>query len=314
MAKKSFDKNKILKNIGTSIPSSSTVFEDPESNEKAVTMPLRNVKKILIANIEPDPNQPRMVFDDESIKDLAESIIKHGLLQPITVIEKEKDKYTILTGERRFRAVKKNGSEYIDCVVLKVENEKDKQAKQIIENLVREDLTPIERAYAIQEYKKFLGEEISWKEVEKELNISETRRKQFLALTRLPEDIRQRISNEKRENKLKITERHARALLKIKDEEKQNDLIDKIVQENLTSDEAMKRAVELADEAKKADVIALGQNAVKVYKIKENISYRTDKELLKELQKHIERIKEAMKLIKNAEGVTAVPPEDNLAD
>jgi ParB family chromosome partitioning protein len=113
------------------------------------------VREIDLNRISPNPYQPRKYFNEKAIKELSESIKKHGLLQPIIVVEKDND-YMILAGERRFRATKEAGFDTIRAIVADIESENLRELA-IIENIQREDLNPIELGIAykelIEEYK-----------------------------------------------------------------------------------------------------------------------------------------------------------------
>ncbi|MBP3501946.1 MAG: ParB/RepB/Spo0J family partition protein [Clostridia bacterium] len=102
------------------------------------------IHKIKITEIEPNKDQPRRIFNSESIDELAESIKKYGVIQPIIVSKKE-NYYEIIAGERRWRASKKAGLEEIPCIIRESE-EKEKKEIALIENIQREDLNPIEKA------------------------------------------------------------------------------------------------------------------------------------------------------------------------
>jgi len=107
------------------------------------------VREISIESISPNPFQPRTHFDDSALEELSQSIQKHGLLQPIIVIEKE-DGYMLLAGERRLRATKRAGHERIKAIVADIASENLRELA-LIENIQREDLNPIELAKAYQE-------------------------------------------------------------------------------------------------------------------------------------------------------------------
>jgi len=107
------------------------------------------VREINLNRISPNPYQPRKYFNEKAIKELSESIKKHGLLQPIIVVEKDDD-YMILAGERRFRATKEAGFETIRAIVADIESENLRELA-IIENIQREDLNPIELGVAYKE-------------------------------------------------------------------------------------------------------------------------------------------------------------------
>lgn len=131
------------------------LFETEPVSNKPIVKDL-NSKEILEIDIEKiyaRDNQPRKSFDDESIDDLAKSIEKYGLLNPI-VVRKKNDKYEIVAGERRYRAVKKLGLKTIDAIIKDYE-EKDVEVLSLIENIQREDLKVLEEANA---YKKLSTE------------------------------------------------------------------------------------------------------------------------------------------------------------
>lgn len=106
------------------------------------------VKEIKIIEIEPNRNQPRKKFDEEALEELAESIKRYGLLQPIIVAKKE-DYYEIIAGERRWRAAKKAGLKAIPAIIKEIDEQTNKEIA-LIENIQREDLNPIEKARAIK--------------------------------------------------------------------------------------------------------------------------------------------------------------------
>lgn len=101
-----------------------------------------------VTAIDPDPNQPRTFFDESSIRDLGDSIASGGLIQPIRVREHPENpfRFQIVTGERRWRAAKLAGMQKIQCI--KVDEEADTEELQLIENIHREDFTPLEEARA----------------------------------------------------------------------------------------------------------------------------------------------------------------------
>ena len=106
------------------------------------------VEQIKLINIEPNRDQPRKKFNEESLEELSESIKKYGVIQPIIVTNKD-EYYQIIAGERRWRAAKKAGLSTIPCIV---RNEEERKRKEIalIENIQREDLNPIEKAMGIK--------------------------------------------------------------------------------------------------------------------------------------------------------------------
>ena len=117
--------------------------EREESNNK-----VENVQSIKIIEIEPNRNQPRRIFDEEALLELAESIKQYGLLQPIIVTKKD-GYYEIVAGERRWRACKKAGLVEIPAIIREDDEKKNKEIA-LIENIQREDLNPIEKAMGIK--------------------------------------------------------------------------------------------------------------------------------------------------------------------
>jgi ParB family chromosome partitioning protein len=126
------------------------IFEDVEdAYSKDLGSSQDLVREIELERISPNPYQPRKYFNEAAIKELSESIKKHGLLQPIIVVEKDNN-YMLLAGERRFRATKEAGFTTIRAIVADIESENLRELA-IIENIQREDLNPIELAIAYKE-------------------------------------------------------------------------------------------------------------------------------------------------------------------
>lgn len=119
---------------------STTISEEQEENEV--------VQNIKISDIEPNKDQPRRIFDEEALTELAESIKKYGVIQPIIVTKKD-NYYQIVAGERRWRASKKAGMSEIPAIVRENDEKKNKEIA-LIENIQREDLNPIEKARGIK--------------------------------------------------------------------------------------------------------------------------------------------------------------------
>jgi ParB family chromosome partitioning protein len=189
------------------------------------------------------------VFDEATLGELAVSIRRHGVLQPILVEYCEDgDYYRIISGERRYRAAGMAELSVIPCLVRVVE-EGDRLAQQLVENIQREDLSPVDKARGLLELRARLGAEGTWGHIEALTGLSERRRKQFVALLRLPEDIqRDIVSTGAGRSERQITEKHARALLRLGDyPDEQRRLYDLI----RTSEEPISgdRAFELAGEA-----------------------------------------------------------------
>ena len=194
------------------------------------------VRLIPIHQIVEDPDQPRKGYDEEGLHGLAESIRRYGLLNPITVRPLPDGKtYQIVTGERRWRAAELAGLTEIPCIVKPIEHE-TALTEQLIENLQREDLAPIDKARALKQLKD--SRKLTNRELAQMLGLSERTISIWLGLLELPEEIgEQVISASGRPPAGSITESHARSLMDLEDPELQTRVAEKIREEELTSDE-----------------------------------------------------------------------------
>ena len=184
-----------------------------------------SLNEIELSKIEPNPDQPRSVFEEEPLEELAVSIRNFGVIQPITLKEIDNDRYMIICGERRFRAAKKEGLERIPAYIKTAEDD-DVMELALLENIQREDLNAIETALAYQKLLDNSGqtqEQLSERVGKKRTTISN-----YLRLLRLPADIQVCIKNRK------IDMGHARTLLSIEDPEIQLALNDRILKEGLS--------------------------------------------------------------------------------
>ncbi len=183
------------------------------------------IQEIPIDNIRPNPYQPRKEFPKQGLEELSQSIREYGLLQPITVRKLGSDGYELVAGERRLRASKMIGMEYISAIVINT-YEKDSAILAMIENLQRENLHYLDEAkgYAslIQDH-GFTQEEIAKKIGKNQSTIANK-----IRLLRLSDNIKKMIL----ENNL--TERHARALLKLPDDELKIKVIKQIIRKKHT--------------------------------------------------------------------------------
>lgn len=171
----------------------------------------RRVLELPTESIRPNPMQPRQVFEEAGIRDLAESIRRHGILQPLTV-RRTATGWELVAGERRLRAARIAGLREVPCLVAQV-GEEDSALLALMENLQRRDLDCWEEAQAIARLISRYG--LSQEEAARRLGRAQPTVANKLRLLRLPEDVRALL----RENGL--TERHARALLRLQDPEVQ---------------------------------------------------------------------------------------------
>lgn len=183
-----------------------------------------NVIQISLDDIVANPYQPRKKFSEEELIELAESIKNMGLIQPITV-RKLANKYEIIVGERRFRAAKLAGLKYISAIVVRFTDEQS-AVIALIENIQRQDLNFIEEAEALAmllEKYGFTQKELAIKIGKKQSTVSNK-----LRLLTLPEIIKDLlVMND-------LTERHGRALLKLKSEDDIHHVIKAVIKNNLT--------------------------------------------------------------------------------
>lgn len=186
----------------------------------------QNIRKIELEKIIPNRLQPRQDFDEEAIKELAASIKKHGLAQPIIVQEIEGGKYEIIAGERRFRAFKYLGLKHIEAIVKKNMEDSKKLAMALIENLQRENLNSVERALA---YKKLISDfSMSQTEVAEFCGKSKYAVSNSIRLLELDDEILNSLRNGS------IDEGHARALLAVPDKAERKRVFERVISEKLS--------------------------------------------------------------------------------
>ncbi|KYG60191.1 nucleoid occlusion protein [Planococcus maritimus] len=199
------------------------------------------VVKIPLEKIHANQFQPRTVFDEEKIEELARTIHVHGVIQPIVVRDSQREGfYEIIAGERRFRAMTSLGWEEVPAIVRQL-SDKETASIALIENLQREELTAIEEAHA---YSNLLQiQEITQEALAQRLGKSQSAVANKLRLLKLPEIVQQALLSRS------ITERHARALLPVKDPELQQQLLEQLLEEGLNVKELEQRIRNLADQA-----------------------------------------------------------------
>ena len=175
--------------------------------------------------IRPNPYQPRRVFTEESLSELSQSIKQYGLLQPITVRKLNHSYYEIIAGERRWRAVCKAGFTHIKAFVQPAIDE-DSAMIALIENLQRENLHFFEEAEAYLSLMKEHG--LTQEELARRLGKNQSTVANKMRILKLPPSVKEMITT------YKLTERHARALLRLHNEDAQVRLIKDITQKNLS--------------------------------------------------------------------------------
>ncbi len=182
------------------------------------------VLQVPIEDIVPNRAQPRVVFDDESLQELADSIKEHGIIQPL-VLRRSGDKYEIVAGERRYRAAKKAGLAGVPAIITTMTDAEAAEAA-IVENIQRKDLTAIEEA---RSFKSILDKgDLSQADLAKKMGVSQSAISNKLRLLSLDEEVQQAVLESK------ISERHARSLLKVANKEDQKELLHRVINERLT--------------------------------------------------------------------------------
>ncbi|MDR7239122.1 ParB/RepB/Spo0J family partition protein [Neobacillus drentensis] len=192
-------------------------FFSDEGNEESV-------QEIKLTELRPNPYQPRKTFQQETIDELKESIIEHGILQPL-VVRKSIRGFEIVVGERRFRAAKEAKLETVPAVVREL-SEQQMMELAVLENLQREDLNPIEEGLAYQMLMEKL--KLTQEEVAKRLGKSRPHIANHVRLLTLPPKIQEFISTGK------ISMGHGRALLGLREKAKIPAVVEKVIKEALS--------------------------------------------------------------------------------
>ncbi|WP_145524241.1 nucleoid occlusion protein [Virgibacillus sp. SK37] len=210
--------------------SSKDIDEESYQSDEVIQLPVKDII--------PNRYQPRSIFDNEKIQELAQTIHTHGMIQPIVVRKYENDQYEIIAGERRWRAVQSLGWETISAIVREM-TDTETASVALIENLQREELTVIEEAFA---YSKLLEmHSLTQEALAQRLGKNQSTIANKLRLLKLPKEVQDALLN-----KL-ITERHARALIKLKDEEKQNKILQIIIENELNVKQTEERVAKMQE-------------------------------------------------------------------
>lgn len=215
------------KGLDALIPESSVRKNAKTEVEKQVVIE-KVIKKeevmVKISEVEPNRNQPRKNFDEDALLELSESIKQFGIIQPL-VVQKRKDYYEIIAGERRWRAAKIAGLKEVP-VIIKDYTDQEIVEISLIENIQREDLNPIEEAQA---FKRLLTEfHLKQDEVAEKVSKSRTAVTNSMRLLKLDERVQQMVIDDM------LSTGHARALLATDDKEQQYSLANKIFEEKMS--------------------------------------------------------------------------------
>ena len=233
------------------------VKEEPKVIEKVVEKIVEKPAeiKLRISEIEPNRNQPRKDFNEDTLEELADSIRVYGVLQPL-LVQKEEGHYRIIAGERRWRAAKKAGLKEVPAII------KDYTSQQVIEislieNIQREDLNPIEEAMA---YKRLLDEfDLKQDEVAERVSKSRVVITNSIRLLKLDERVQNMLIQDM------LSAGHGRALLPIEDKEEQYALALRIVDEMLSVRETEKIVKGILNPKKKKEAVGFSESEELAY-------------------------------------------------
>ena len=215
-----------------------------------------SINEIELAKITVNPNQPRREFDETALQELADSIAEIGIIQPITLRKLSDDEYQIIAGERRYRASQRAGLKTIPAYIRTADDE-NMMEMALIENIQREDLNPIEEAFA---YKRLLEEfNLKQDEVAERVSKSRTAVTNSIRLLKLNEKVQQMVIDDM------IQTGHARALLGIEDLEKQYNMAQKVFDEKLSVRETEKLVKKVQKEKEEVEKTKMDKQLEIVY-------------------------------------------------
>jgi len=203
-----------------------------------------SVTNLKISEIEPNKHQPRVAFDEEALRELADSIRVHGVIQPLVVRPMEKGGYQIVAGERRWRAARMAGLSEVPVVIRQLDDNETLEIA-IIENLQREDLNPIELALGYQALMDQYG--LTQEQVAQKLGKSRSVIANTIRLLKLPSNVQKQVQSGK------IPPGHAKALLSLEDDALIEEVAQKIVSGNVLVRDIEKLARERKTAAEKKE-------------------------------------------------------------
>ncbi|BBB48214.1 ParB/RepB/Spo0J family partition protein [Pelolinea submarina] len=207
---------------------------------EAAVEPTSGAQQIPVDLIKPNPSQPRLEMDDVKLEELSNSIREHGIIQPLILTrEPNQEEYILIAGERRLRAAKLAGLESVPAIVRQV-SDQERLELALIENIQRENLTPLESAEAYQQLNDEFG--LSHDQIAEQVGKSRTAVTNTIRLLKLPEAIRAAIGSGK------ISEGHGRALLSLNNEKAQLAAFQTIVSHELNVRQAEELVRKLAGE------------------------------------------------------------------
>ncbi|BCS82460.1 ParB/RepB/Spo0J family partition protein [Anaerocellum diazotrophicum] len=244
--------------------------ENESTVEEVNDQNIERIEEIDIDLIELSENQPRKIFNDEEIEELANSIKSVGLIQPIVVQKKDGNRYILIAGERRLRACMLAGIKKVKCIIKKYENPFE---IALIENIQRKDLNPYEKALAFKKLIEEFG--YTQEKLGERLGISRAKVANTLRILNLGEDIINLIIEGK------ISEGHAKVLLSVDDEQKRNKLAQIVAEKNLSVRE-LEKLVKSSDNKNEIEVESeiireIEENLMKLFGLKVKIQKKKNR-------------------------------------
>ncbi|MGN0677993.1 MAG: ParB/RepB/Spo0J family partition protein [Ruminococcus sp.] len=233
---------------------------------------INKVIEIDVRLIVPNPHQPRTEFDDSDIRSLAESIGQNGILQPLSV-RKSGEKYELIAGERRLRAAKMCGLQAVPCIVHDI-SERNSAVLALVENIQRQDLSFFDEATAIEKLISYYG--MTQEDAASKLGKAQSTIANKLRLLRLTPEERELIMS------FNLTERHARALLKLGSCEERMNILEKVIKNKLN----VERTEKLVEDY-------IGQKKVRQ-------SYRTRSKVFQNVKIFVNTINKAIETMQSA--------------
>jgi len=218
-------KRALGKGLSALLESASTDITSTSGGSLQGSQTVGSISSILISQIEANPFNPRTHFEEDALKELAHSISEHGVIQPLTVRKLGRDKYQIISGERRFRASKLAGLTEVPCYI-RIANDSTMLEMALVENIQREDLNAIEVGLS---YQRLIDEcNFTQEKLGEKLGKSRSNVTNYLRLLKLPAKVQIGV----REGLISMG--HARALVSAGDEQKQEALFTQILTDNLS--------------------------------------------------------------------------------
>lgn len=230
------------------------------------------ILQLPISEIVPNPHQPRTEFDYADITSLAESICQNGILQPLSV-RKVENGYELIAGERRLRAAKLVQLKYVPCIVLNI-SERTSAILALVENIQRQDLSFFDEASAIEKLISYYG--MTQEDAAIKLGKAQSTIANKLRILKLSDEEKELIT------KFNLTERHARALLRLGSKEERLEIISKIIKYNLN----VERTEQAVDEY--------------IGKAKEKLSYKKRSKVFQNVKIFVNTINKAVETMKAA--------------